>query len=193
MIPQEELDGYRADYAKKKKAREYARDWYNDPNHPERAERRRAYQAAIKAGCPLPRKTRVDAVPVGEKKERTRGIKQRSQKRRYEARRHDTAFRVNQMFNRARRRAREEGLPFTITRADLVVADFCPVLGIKMEWSQTHGPKDGSPSLDKMVPALGYVPGNVVVISHRANRIKTDANLAELRRVVAFYADKLPE
>lgn len=45
---------------------------------------------------------------------------------------------------------------------------------------------DGSPTLDRMVPSLGYVRGNVTVISAHANRIKSDASLAELRRVLRY-------
>jgi hypothetical protein len=37
-----------------------------------------------------------------------------------------------------------------------------------------------------MVPSLGYVPGNIRVISMRANRIKTDATADELRAVLRY-------
>lgn len=39
----------------------------------------------------------------------------------------------------------------------------------------------GSPSLDRISPELGYVPGNVRVISDKANRLKGSRNLTELR------------
>jgi hypothetical protein len=45
-------------------------------------------------------------------------------------------------------------------------------------------PTDNSPSLDKIIPSLGYVRGNVQVISQRANSIKRDATLAELELLV---------
>ena len=41
-------------------------------------------------------------------------------------------------------------------------------------------PNSLSPSLDKIKPHLGYVPGNVLVVSHRANMIKHDATPEEL-------------
>jgi len=47
---------------------------------------------------------------------------------------------------------------------------------------------DGSATLDRVLPDLGYVPGNVIVISFRANRIKNDATLDELRLLVEFYS-----
>jgi hypothetical protein len=33
----------------------------------------------------------------------------------------------------ARHRAKQEGLPFTITEADIIIPERCPVLGIKLE------------------------------------------------------------
>ena len=39
---------------------------------------------------------------------------------------------------------------------------------------------------DRVVPALGYVPSNIRVISFRANRIKSDASAAELRAVLEY-------
>lgn len=46
---------------------------------------------------------------------------------------------------------------------------------------------DASPSLDKIIPSLGYVPGNVLVISWRANRIKCDATANELMLIANYY------
>lgn len=51
----------------------------------------------------------------------------------------------------------------------------------------SHYDRDYSPSLDRIDNRLGYVKGNVIVVSHRANAIKRDATLDELRRIVAFY------
>lgn len=38
-----------------------------------------------------------------------------------------------------------------------------------------------SPSLDRIDNRMGYVPGNVWVISWKANRMKSDASMEELR------------
>jgi hypothetical protein len=47
---------------------------------------------------------------------------------------------------------------------------------------------DTSPSLDKINPELGYVPGNVAIISYRANRIKNNGT-AEEHRLIADWMD----
>ena len=41
-----------------------------------------------------------------------------------------------------------------------------------------------SPTIDKLIPSLGYTKGNVWVISRRANMIKSDATLEELELLV---------
>lgn len=48
-----------------------------------------------------------------------------------------------------------------------------------------------SPSLDRIIPTLGYVPGNVWVISHRANELKRDATLQEIQMLAANLARKI--
>lgn len=84
----------------------------------------------------------------------------------------------------SRARAKERGIPHTITDADVIVPEVCPALGIPLKNS---GPQaDNSPSLDRIIPDLGYVPGNVVVISKLANRIKSNATPDQLRKVAQW-------
>ncbi len=82
----------------------------------------------------------------------------------------------------AKRRARDTGCAFTIKHTDIVIPERCPVLDIPLI-KGTGRIIDNSPSLDKLIPELGYVPGNIAVISNRANIIKSNANSEELRRV----------
>lgn len=91
------------------------------------------------------------------------------------------------LFQLARQRAKRKGLPFAITVADIIVPEFCPVLGVKLEIG-TGCMQRCSPTLDRVIPELGYVPGNVAVISLRANTMKQDATAAELR-VLADWID----
>lgn len=53
------------------------------------------------------------------------------------------------------------------------------MLGLRLFVGQ-GGHHPCSPSLDRRDPALGYVPGNVWVISNRANTMKNDARPDEL-------------
>lgn len=92
---------------------------------------------------------------------------------------------INILLQSARRRAKILGLPFNIKSSDLVMPDTCPVLGIKLAVSNGHA-TDSSPSIDRMVPELGYVRGNVAIISHKANTIKNNATVEELEMVISW-------
>ena len=89
------------------------------------------------------------------------------------------------MINKARFRAKKRGVPCTITGIDVFIPSFCPVLGVPLYWGDKQK-SDNSPSLDCFIPALGYVPGNVFVISMRANRLKGDATLAEVEKILSW-------
>ena len=96
---------------------------------------------------------------------------------------------VGRFFQEAKYRAQNKNVPFTITLKYLreTAKDHCPVFGHKFVWGRSRlgkGKTTGdSPSLDRIIPELGYVPGNVVFISHNANRIKNNATEKELYAV----------
>jgi hypothetical protein len=90
------------------------------------------------------------------------------------------------LYTQAKARAKHGEYPFTINwRKDIVIPDICPILGIPLFFGDGCV-TDNSPSLDKIIPELGYVPGNMVVISHRANTLKSNGTLAEHKMLVAW-------
>lgn len=94
------------------------------------------------------------------------------------------------MVNMCRSRAKMRGIEFRITVADLgEPPEFCPVLGMRLKYfgESTKGGPD-SASIDRIVNSEGYVPGNVMIISRRANELKRDATPEELRRLADFYS-----
>ena len=52
-----------------------------------------------------------------------------------------------------------------------------------------HGHKDkhNSPTLERIDNSKGYVIGNILVVSHRANCIKNDGTWQEIMAVAEFY------
>jgi hypothetical protein len=84
-------------------------------------------------------------------------------------------------------RARRQKLPFDLNEQDLANPKQCPVLGIPLAPDYTKR-TDNTPSVDRIVPEKGYVRGNVAVVSWRANRLKNDASLSELRAIAGFYS-----
>lgn len=85
----------------------------------------------------------------------------------------------------AKERAVQQGVPFSLRYEDIQVPEFCPVLGIRLERARGAS-TDSSPSIDRLVPSLGYVPGNVMVISQKANRIKSVGTVEDLLAIVRY-------
>ena len=89
----------------------------------------------------------------------------------------------HRMWLKAKCRAKKLQVPCDIDLEDVVIPNQCPVLKINLaKGNQTS--QDTSPSLDRIFPELGYVKGNIWVISHRANRIKNDSSLKELKQLI---------
>lgn len=95
------------------------------------------------------------------------------------------------MFSAAKRRARLENIPFDIEESDVIVPDNCPVTGKPLQWNAEGRWRDDSPSLDKLIPSLGYTKGNVWVISWRANCLKKDATLEEIDQLSRYVRERL--
>lgn len=98
----------------------------------------------------------------------------------------------------ARKRARERGLVATIKPSEIVWPTHCPVLGIKLDYPKRSGQRKdlfgiaaaNYPSLDRWDNSLGYVAGNVFVISFRANSLKSNATLAEVTALARYLQTK---
>lgn len=94
-----------------------------------------------------------------------------------------------ELTRRARLRARKRGMEATIKASDIIWPTHCPVLGIELDYSPrgtriSNNP--ANPSLDRWDNAKGYVPGNVHVISYRANTLKNNATWRELEAVLKY-------
>ena len=90
------------------------------------------------------------------------------------------------MYRAAKARAAKRGLPFNLEPDDIVIPSKCPVLGIPIIVGQPEA-TDNSPSLDRVIGSLGYVKGNVLVVSNRVNRIKNNSTVPELQAIAEFY------
>lgn len=94
------------------------------------------------------------------------------------------------MYHNAKRRAKDLGIPFDITYKDIEIPEVCPILKISMVRGVGKS-SEFSPSLDRIIPELGYVKGNIAVISSRANRLKNDSSIEELEALLDYMRSKL--
>lgn len=91
------------------------------------------------------------------------------------------------MLKGARHTAKKKGYVFDLTVEDIVIPEFCPVFPwIRLVMSKNGAKTDASPSIDRFDNSKGYVKGNVSVISWRANRLKCNASLQEIKALYAW-------
>lgn len=95
--------------------------------------------------------------------------------------------RVYSMWAQAKDRAKSHNIPFDIQIQDIVIPTECPVFHVPFNLEGTHKNKENSPSLDRIIPELGYVKGNIIVVCWRANRLKNDGTPEEHINIGNFY------
>ena len=82
--------------------------------------------------------------------------------------------------------SKSRGIPFNLDEEFFFnVPEVCPVLGIPLDGRD----KDHQWSVDRLKPALGYVQGNVKIISMRANRLKNDSTITEIERILSYMKE----
>ncbi len=97
---------------------------------------------------------------------------------------------ARQMYAGAKSRAKRDGLPFDITSKEifeLIGEGVCPVFGTP--YNIIGRLTNTSATLDRFIPSLGYIRSNCVVISSRANSIKSNATTEEIQRVADWMKE----
>jgi hypothetical protein len=100
------------------------------------------------------------------------------------------AWAVKHLLADAAGRASARGLAFNLTAENLHQPTHCPIFGCELVYQAKERRQDNSASLDRVDSSRGYTVDNVWVISWRANQIKNDATLDEMKRLVAAMEQK---
>ena len=73
-----------------------------------------------------------------------------------------------------------------LTIDDIIIPDICPIFGVPLQ-RENKKTWQNAPSIDRIDNTKGYVQGNIVIISRRANILKKDATIEELIKLSKFY------
>lgn len=96
------------------------------------------------------------------------------------------------LWKAAKKRAKEKELPFDITIEDIIIPDVCPIFGFPLMAGNILE-RDNSPSLDRIIPELGYVKGNIKVISFKANTLKRDGHIEDFEKIIKYIGECINE
>lgn len=100
---------------------------------------------------------------------------------------HRIDYREKYLLRSAKCRCDKYNIPFNITIKDIVIPDYCPILKIKLTKDSMSKQDWNAPSIDKIVPELGYTKGNIMIISLKANVMKNNATKDELLAFSEFF------
>lgn len=99
---------------------------------------------------------------------------------------------MREKFRAKKANAIKSGKEFTIEFGDLVFPTHCPVLGLELDYfNDTRA--ENTVTFDRVDPSKGYIKGNVVMISWRANRIKNDGTAEEHLQIANFMKQHVSE
>ena len=94
--------------------------------------------------------------------------------------------RLRAIFLKKIENAARNKIPFSLKFDDMYWPEFCPVLGIELNYLRKGSKIDASPSFDRVDNDLPYTPENTRIISWRANRLKSDGTEEEHRKIAAY-------
>ncbi len=83
--------------------------------------------------------------------------------------------------------AKRKNIHFSLKFEDIVFPTHCPVLGIELDYKKKKSFQMNSPSFDRLDSNIGYIKSNVIIISYKANALKSNATLKELEKITSFY------
>ncbi len=87
-------------------------------------------------------------------------------------------------------RSKENELTFNLTKGDIIIPKFCPILGIELKTTNIR-PQDCSPSVDRINNNQGYIKGNIIITSWKANRIKGTADINDMKLIYENFYTKI--
>lgn len=97
---------------------------------------------------------------------------------------------VRSKFRSKKYNAITAGVEWDIDFGELDFPVCCPVLGIELDyWADTV--QENSISFDRIDNSKGYVKGNVIIMSWRANRIKNNGTAEEHKKIYEFMQKHL--
>lgn len=83
---------------------------------------------------------------------------------------------------RCKHSALKAGVPFDLKPEDIIIPDVCPIMKVPFEPNTRY-----AATVDRIIPELGYVKGNIWIISKIANQMKSDSTPEERMKFSEYF------
>jgi hypothetical protein len=96
---------------------------------------------------------------------------------------------IKQLWSQLKASAKRRGIPFNLTPTDIDeigIPVTCPILGMPLYFHKGKAKQD-SISFDRIDSTKGYTKDNVIIISLRANQLKSNGSIEEIESISNFY------
>lgn len=84
-------------------------------------------------------------------------------------------------FYNKKKHCTKNNVEFSLKFTDLEFPEFCPLLGIKLDYLSEKSKDDAYPTYDRIDNTKGYTPENTHIVSWRGNRLKSNSTWQELQ------------
>lgn len=121
-------------------------------------------------------------------KDSRRRAQKKYESKRKELARSDKSIHAKELIGQIRARAKILKIPFDLIWCDIKIPETCPILGMPLHRNRTKMGPD-SATVGRIIPSKGYVKSNIVVVSLKANLIKSNATWEEIAKVAEFYKE----
>ena len=89
------------------------------------------------------------------------------------------------LLRNARRRAARNNHTFELTRSDIIIPKYCPILHVQFQIGEGKKHKY-SATVDRLDNDKGYTKDNIVVVTNIANTVKNNGSVDDLSRIINF-------
>lgn len=94
------------------------------------------------------------------------------------------------LWKNSKTRARKSGIEHTIKVSGILIPSYCPILLIPLICGEGKVIPN-SPTIDRIDNTKGYIPGNIRVISHRANSNKGSMSIEDIERLLKYIKGEI--
>ena len=96
----------------------------------------------------------------------------------------------NYIYRQIKNNAKKRNHEFNLTIDDIIIPEYCPILNVKLNRTHMSNKNRYCPSIDRIDSSKGYIKGNIMIISMKANMMKNDATFDELLNFSKYFINK---